>query len=271
VSVNEAGGMAMTTRILAIIFLICLQAGIGHGSEKSVTLATLTDFAPYCFAKEKAVFAGEEKIPPGSDSDQLQGYSWDVVRESFHAMDYTIRLYVVPWERAMHYLASGRVAAIFPANQTVEREQNYLFSNEYVDQIRTVIYMRADADLVWRGLASLNGASIGFVRGWSYGKNWEGIGEIAKEATDTIIQGFDLVAKGRLAGVAGYQLPYDHALKKANRTGEFKIVGTFDTMDEFLMGQKGDRAGRVCLDLFDQGKKRIRENGMLSAIEGRWQ
>lgn len=267
----ENGGMAMTTRILAAIMLICLLAGDGHGSEKSVTLATLTDFAPYCFAKENAVFAGEEMIPPGSDSGQLQGYSWDVVRESFHVLGYTIRLYVVPWERAMHYLASGRVAAIFPANQTVEREGNYVFSREYVDQIRTVIYMRADADLVWQGLASLNGLSIGFVRGWSYGKSWEGMGEIAKEATDTIIQGFDLVAKGRLAGVAGYQLPYDHALRRANRTAEFKIIGTFDTMDEFLMSQKGDKNGRLCLDLFDQGKKRIRETGMLTAIEGRWQ
>ncbi len=261
----------MTTRILATIFFLCLLPGVGRGGEKSVTVATLTDFAPYCFAKENAVFAGEEVIPPGSDSGQLQGYSWDVVRESFHAMDYTIRLYVVPWERAMHYLASGRVAAIFPANETVEREHEYAFSSEYVDQIRTVIYVRADSDLVWRDLASLNGLAIGFVRGWSYGKNWEAMGGIAKEAIDTIIQGFDLVAKGRLAGVAGYQLPYDHALKKANRAAEFKIVGMFDTMDEFLMGQKGDRNGRACLDLFDQGKKRIRENGVLSAIEGRWQ
>jgi polar amino acid transport system substrate-binding protein len=262
--------MTMTAKILATLVLLLLLPGVGRGSETLVSLATLTDFAPYCFPKENAVFAGEEVIQPGSDSSQLQGYSWDIVRESFHAMGYTIRLYVVPWERAMHYLVVGKVDGIFPANQTVEREKEYVFSSEYVDQIRTVIYMRADADMVWRGLGSLNGLSIGFVRGWSYGKNWEAMGRIAKEATDTIAQGFDLVAKGRLAGVAGYQLPYDHELKKSNRTTEFKIVGDFDTMDEYLMGRKSSSNSPMILDLFDQGKKKIRENGVLSTIEGKW-
>ena len=256
---------------LFFVLLLLLPAGVCHGSEKTVTLATLTDFAPFCFPKENSTFKEVEDIPPGSDSSQLQGYSWDVVRESFHAMDYTIRLYIVPWERGMHYLAGKKVEGIFPANHTLEREREYAFSKAYVDQVKMVIYAGADSEMTWQGLESLNGLTIGFVRGWSYGKKWETMDKIIKEPTDTISQGFDLVAKRRLVGVAGYQLPYDHELKRTGRTHAFKIIGHFDTIDEYLMGRKNERNSLFILDVFDSGREKIEKNGVLPEIERRWQ
>ncbi len=260
----------MNGRIVSSVVLLFLLAGVCHGSEKIVTLATLTDFAPFCFPRENASVVEVENISPGSDSSQLQGYSWDVVRESFHAMDYSIRLYVVPWERGMHYLAGRKVEGIFPANHSVEREKNFAFSRSFVDQVKMVIYMRADSRLVWQGLESLNRLSIGAVRGWSYGKKWESMDQIIKEPTDTIAQGFDLLAIGRLSGVAGYQLPYDHELKRTGRADAFKIVGHFDTIDEFLMGRKNDRDSLLILEVFDLGRKKIDENGVFSTIESKW-
>jgi ABC-type amino acid transport substrate-binding protein len=137
---DESRRMKMSRRILSTIIFLLLLGGVCYGKEKIVTLATLTDFAPFCFPKDNAVYAEAESILPGSDSRQLQGYSWDVVRESFHAMEYTIHLYVVPWERGMHYLAARKVDGIFPANHTMEREMNYAFSKAYVDQVKLVIY-----------------------------------------------------------------------------------------------------------------------------------
>lgn len=260
----------MIRRILSTIIFMLLLGEVCYGKEKIVTLATLTDFAPFCFPKENAIFAEAETILPGSDSLQLQGYSWDVVRESFHAMEYAIHLYVVPWERGMHYLAAFKVDGVFPANHTMEREMNYAFSKAYVDQVKLVIYMRTDARLNWQGLQSLDNLAIGFVRGWAYGKKWEAMDLIIKEPTDTIAQGFDLVAKKRLLGLAGFQLPYDHELKRTERADEFKIVGHFDTIDEYLMGRKNDQSSLLSLDIFDAGRKIIEENGMLSAIERKW-
>lgn len=259
----------MARLLISIFVLFVLSAG-AQGADKTVTLATLTDFAPYCFPKENAAYIPVEYIPPGSDSAQLQGYSWDVVRESFHAMDYTIRLLVVPWERGVHYLANGKVDCIFPANKTVEREQEYAFSGEFVDQIETVIYMRKDADFTWQGLESLEGLSIGFVRGWSYGKRWEGMSRISKESTDSIAQGFEMLGKGRLVGLAGYRRPYDHVLKVAGLSQKFKVIGQFDTIDEYLMGRKGNTQILIMLDAFDAGKRKIRESALLQQIEDKW-
>ena len=243
-------GRLMGKILLSILLLLGLSEMAAGEAPREVTLATLTDFAPYCFAKEKAGFIPVEHIPPGSDSLQLQGYSWDVVRESFHAMDYIVRLMVVPWERGTHYLASGKVDFVFPANKTVEREKEYVFSEEYVDQIETVIYMQRDTALCLAGLDSLNGLSIGFVRGWSYGKHWEGSDRIVKESMDSIIQGFEMLGKGRLAGLAGYKRPYNHVLKTSGQTHLYKIVGQFDTIDEFLMGRRANGDNGQLLQAF---------------------
>lgn len=264
---QQGSGMG---RIFISIVMVMAMAQGAFGADKTVVLATLTDFAPYCFPKENSVFVPDEHIPPGSDSVQLQGYSWDVVRESFHAMGYTIRLLVVPWERGTHYLANGKVDFIFPANKTVEREREYAFSTEYVDQIETVVYMQKDVNFTWWGLESLEGLTIGYVRGWSYGKLWEGISWINKESTDSIAQGVEMLGKGRLAGLAGYKRPYDHVLKMAGLTHEFKIIGQFDTIDEYLMG-RSNKQSRLMLNAFDAGKQKIRESAVLSRIEERWQ
>ncbi len=80
--------------ILLLLAVLSIPTSL-FGAEKVVALATFTNFIPFCFNRQPAVEIPGETIPPGSDSRQLQGYSWDVVRESYHAMGYTIRLYVV--------------------------------------------------------------------------------------------------------------------------------------------------------------------------------
>lgn len=260
----------MHTFVLALVLWLALVTPCA-GAERVVSLATLTDFAPFCFPREGSTPIESETLPPGQDSTQLQGYSWDVIRESFHAMDYTIRLYVVPWERAMHYLNTARADGIFPANFTEERTKKYAFSKDYVHQVQMVIYLRRDAELSWQGLESLAGRAVGYVRGWSYGRKWEEAENLVKEPTDTIAQGFELVERGRLFALAGYRQPYDLELQRSGRSVGFKLAGTFDALDEYLMGRKEDRTSLLMLDIFDAGREKISENGTLQAIDNKWQ
>lgn len=241
------------------------------GAEKIITLTTLTDFAPFCFPRPGSVPIEVETLPPGQDSAQLQGYSWDVIRESFHAMGYTVRLYIVPWERAMHYLTTAKADGIFPANLTEERAKSYAFSKYYVHQVQMVIYLRKGSELAWRGLESLAGQAVGYVRGWSYGRKWEEVEGVVKEPTNSIVQGFELVERGRLFALAGYRQPYDLELQRLGKSKAFTIAGSFDALDEYLMGRKDDRASLLVLDLFDAGRQKIADNGTLRIIEDKWQ
>ncbi len=253
-----------------IMLLVLLVPSALLAAERVVTLATLTDFIPFCFTKENAVQTAGEMIPPGTDSRQLQGYSWDVVRESYHTMGYTVKLYVVPWERAVHYLKTGKVEAIFPANRTQERDKTFQFSNGIVDEMRMVVYLPFDSPLNWNGLESLDGLRVAAVRGWSYGEKWENNLSIRKEMTDTILQSFEVLDKNRLAGVVGFEAAYDYALKQQGIIQRYRKAGPFATIREYLMTLKGSSGGVLAREVFDKGRERIDENGVLSEMSAKW-
>lgn len=254
-----------------MILLVAVNSKQAWSESKTVVLATLTDFAPYCFRIENSRQITKETIPPGSDSAQLQGYSWDVVRESFHEVDYTIVLYVVPWARAMHYLTNGKVDAIFPANRTEERESNFIFSGRYVDRTRIVVYVPADSSLEWQGPSSLDGSRVGAVRGWAYGKAWESSEHITKELVDSIDQSFSLMDRKRIDAVIGYEIAYDYVLKSQRKTDAYKKVGYLDNVDEFLMGKKNNPALVQILSAYDRGHQQLEQKGGLDEIVRAWQ
>lgn len=256
------------------LILICLVllavSPSGAATEKIVNLATLTDFIPFCFRKADTAAVHGEIIPPGSDSVQLQGYAWDVVRESFHAMGYGIRLEVVPWERVIHYLNTGKVDAAFPAIDTAVRLESYMFSSKPVDVMRMVLYLRQDSTLRWHDLESLHGQRVAAVRGWSYGNRWEENTKIVKERTDTVLQGFNLLDKRRLTAVIGYEAVYDYALKEQGIRHLYRKVGPIEVVSEYMMGRKDDPASATAISIFDQGWAKIEENGVLDRIAGKW-
>lgn len=255
---------------ILLFTLLCLPFSPCLAEEKVVTLATLTDFVPFCFSKEGAATVPGEQIPPGFDSQQLQGYSWDVVRESYHAMGFTIALYVVPWERAVHYLKTGKVDAIFPANRTGEREQHYSFSREMVDEMRMVIYLPATSTIKWQGLQSLEKMRIAEVRGWAYGQLWANNDKIVKEKTDSILQSFHILDRDRLTGVVGYEAAYDFALQGAGIIEKYRKVGPFEVIRELMMGRKNAPESTAALEAFDQGRISIETSGLREAIDKKW-
>ncbi len=254
--------------VLLIVFMLPVNV---YSEEKEVTLATLTDFAPYCFRKDNSIQLHEEIIPPGENSSQLQGYSWDIVRQSFHEVGYTIRLFVVPWERVMHYLESGKVEAIFPANRTKKRELHYSFSKEYVDRTKMVVYVPENSKIEWAGLDSLNGLSVGAVRGWAYGKKWENNKLIKKEFMDTILQSFDVMDKKRLAAVVGFEIAYDYVLRSAGKSEQYKKIGFFDIIDEYLIGKIDSSVAKQKISDFDKGHALLEKRGGLHKIIIKWQ
>lgn len=274
----------MTYRfLLARVLLIAgltLPALIVHAGEYSlpregeglvVSVATLTGYKPYCFEIDGAESLAEEILPPGSDSVQIQGFSWDIVRESFHEMGYTIRLVVVPWTRGMLYLKQGKVDIIFPTAVTDERLKTLIYSREKVNSAEYLIYVPASCDCPWHGLQGLRGKRIAVIRGWSYGKEWEEESEIRKEALDDILQCFRMLDRGRVYGVAGYDVVFDYVLAQEGIAHQYRKLPSFGRNDEYLAALGSKPENRRILDDFDEGKRRIVETGVYEAIEDKWQ
>lgn len=119
----------MSLRATLLIIGLFLTSLLCAG-EKYVSLTTLDEYPPLCFAKPTGENKPREIITPGNDSKYLQGYAWDVVREAFQTRQYTIILTVLPWNRAetaAKLSGANRALAERPANEKSSIVVNFGF------------------------------------------------------------------------------------------------------------------------------------------------
>ncbi len=268
-------------KILMQLFRLCLSiVGIMillgylspiYGEDKIVTIATLTDYSPYCFEKKNSKPIIKEKISVGSDSSHFQGYSWDIVRESFQESGYTIILETYPWKRAMLNVERGMADVIFPAVKTEEREKTFYFSDEYVHFTNVILYLSKDSGFKWNGIKSLIGKRVGVIRGWSYGKQWEASSKkIEAHEVDSIQRCFVLLKFNRVIGIVGYEIPFDYYIKQNNLTNKYIKSPSINSKPSYLMGTKSNKKTHKILAAFDKGKREIIQNGKFDQIVNKW-
>ncbi len=254
-----------------IFILIILFTGKPvSGSDKLVRLATLPDFPPFSFVVEDYEHK-PEIIGPGSDSNRLFGSSWDIVRESFHAMGYTIELNIMPWKRALALTEKCKIDILFPAGKSRAREKSYLYPSEPINTINYVIYVRPDSRLKWEGPASLKGLEIGVKKGWTYGDEWHNADHFKKFNVDGVLQGFKMLDKKRLDALAGYEEVYDYILKQIKWKRQYKKLTFFGGSLEYPIGCRTSSRVRKLLDDFVRGKQKLKRNGVLEEITRRWE
>ncbi len=251
-----------------ILFIILVFSTISYAGEKTVKIATLLDYAPFCIGEKKCKI--NQIIPVGNDAVGFQGYSWDILRESFHEMGYTIHLSITPWARAMNYVKSGSVDILFPTGKNTERQKIFNYSVNSVNDANFIVYVRVDNEIEWKGLKSLKGLTIGVKRGFNYGDKWKVTTGIYKYDVTTILQGFKMLNLKRLDGFLGYEYNWDYILKQEDWKTKYRKLPAFDSTSEYLVTLKSNPNGKEYLKAFDTGNKRIIENGTLDKIKTKW-
>ena len=136
-------------KIFLAIFILSTISSLSYAGEKIVKVATLYDYAPFCIA-EKNYKKIDQIIPIGNDAIGFQGYSWDVLRESFHEMGYTIHLLISPWARAMEYVKNGKADILFPTGKNEDRQKIFYYSDEPINQANYIVYVRAEDKIEWK-------------------------------------------------------------------------------------------------------------------------
>lgn len=256
-----------------LLATLCLVAGTtSHAAEeKRVRIATLYDYPPFGFYEDgRAPPILEVVVPPGSDAGRFQGYSWDIVRESFHAQGYTIELVVTHWARAMASVKEGNVDLLYPTGMNTERLAYFSYSEAPVNDAAFLVYVNQDTEIEWQGLASLEGMTIGMVRGYNFGDEWSEQEGISKYPLNSIEQGFRMLRRGRLDGFAGYETNWDYVLKEMELQGSFDKLPEFGSSREYVVGLQTNPDTERLLRDFDAGLQAIKESGEYQRIVERW-
>lgn len=252
--------------IVASLLLVLINPAFAK--YKTIKIVTLFDYAPYCMADEG--YQSDQLIHLGEDAIGFRGYSWDVLRESFQEMGYTIQLKIVPWARAVSTIRSGNADILFPTGINTERLSTFYFSEEAINSAKFKVYVNQDSALEWQDLSSLKGLSIGVKRGFNYGDKWDAVKDINVIKITTITQGFKMLEANYLDGFLGYETNWDYTLKQENLQGQFKKMPAFDSSNEYLAALKTNPNAKVLLADFDLGKRRLMKQGRLKQIHEKW-
>jgi ABC-type amino acid transport substrate-binding protein len=258
----------MGYKVIFTILILSTFFTVSYAGEKIVNISTLGDYAPFCMADEN--YEINQVIPMGRDAVGFQGYSWDVVRESFHEMGYTIHLSIRPWPRALFNLKNAETDILFPTGVNTERKQIFHYSEESTNQANFLVYVRTGNQFEWKGLNSLNGLTIGVKREFNYGDIWRTNTSIKKHDISTIWQGFQMLDAGRIDGFLGYEANWGFTLKQHNWNHKFKKLPAFDSTAEYLVTIKSNPNGKEFLKDFDTGKRRLIKNGKFRKITSKW-
>lgn len=245
------------------------SATTNTNTAKEITLATLPNYPPFCFLKTDSPASIQERIEPGGDSAHLQGYSWDIVRDSLHQQGYTLLLNIRPWSRALKAVEAGSIDVLFPAGFNEKRSKIFGFSKKPVNRVAFLVYINQDQALEWKGLASLNAKVIGRLVGFNYGDKWDNA-QLKTYEVSTLKQGFELLKFKRIQGFVGYEIPWDYYLKQGEKTGQFKKLPAFDESLEFIAMSINHPRKQEILDAYDQGNAALDKSGELEKIKGNW-
>lgn len=296
--------------LLAALFAICLSALAGAAENRVVSLATLSDYAPFCFLKSEQKTVEGELILPGDDSDILQGFAWDVIRESFQANGYTILLTVLPWNRAESAVQLGnainkipqkangpdsyydlgldlggvdiysskknakrkRTSAelLFPVVKTSGREGIFSFSKSPVSGSEFCVYVRNDKKGKITSIDALANKKIGVLRSWSYGDEFDEIKDIKRVDFTDIETGFRALKSKRITALVGYSSAFDYILEKINWQANFRKLLIFGVQSEFVAGGKDSANAKKLLTKFDEGFAIIKANGKYDSLLKKW-
>lgn len=105
----------------------------------------------------------------------------------------------IPWKRALLELDAGR-AGIGALYKNTDRVKKYDFSNKLFDEVQ-IVYVRSGNEFTFSGVGSLKGKTVGVIRGWSYGDEFDAAvksGSIITEEVSSDEQNFKKLILGRI-------------------------------------------------------------------------
>ncbi len=251
--------------IIFTLILICFKT---VAFNKVVSVVSLVDYPPYVFVEGNQPVIGT--ISTQSSTERVEGYSWDVLKESFLTMGYSIEYEIVPWPRALKLLVHGQTDLLFPISKSDKRLRSFNYSKESINTVNYVIYFPKNSSIKWEGYKSLNETTIGIKRGYHYGEKWHAFKNVAKYEIGNISDGFQMLDNGHIDGFIGYENSWDYVLRQKGWELKFRKTPIVDSNLEYVVSMKGVEKNNKLLEVYDKGKRILIENGRLQEIKRRW-
>jgi polar amino acid transport system substrate-binding protein len=248
----------MKTKCLtaAMMFLLFFSpAFCGYGLAEKIVLTSMGDFPPYQY---------EEK-------GHATGIDADIVREVCKRLGIELELQIVPWKRGLRMVEEGDYSGLLTALHTEERSKFLYFTKETVHIQKNVIMARKGSGITVKGLEDLKGKTVGVVRAFSYGPEFDNFQGLIKEVCNEQKELIKLLDKERIDVAMAVEQPFLFLSKQLGLAGRFETVHVIIEFPVYtVFSKKLGEKGKALSEQFDTVLKQIKAEGLEQQIIDRY-
>ena len=200
---------------------------------------------------------------------QREGYMIDIARAAFAYEGYTVEYREMPWNRALLEVEEGRHDGAVGA--FIEDAPHLIFPKTNLGYSSQSFLTRQDSDWKFKGLESLEKTHLGYIQGYSYGKEMDDYLETTSPERVTALHGvkaleqaFGMLVAGRVDAIIDDTYVLLTQMEKMKLQPLVRFAGVASVANPvYIAFSIDENGGQELADAFDRGMKKLRdENGV---------
>ncbi len=225
----------------------------------------------------QAAFGGEEPVKIAVDEanppfmfqggGKALGLYPALLETAFSRMGVDAEIKAYPWRRALSIGARGE-AAVGGIYKNREREEVYDYSKPLFEE-RILLYVRKGKGFEFKSLQDLKGKTLGTIRGWSYGDEFDKAKQAGLFKTEEV-EGdeinFKKLLAGRVDAVLGIDISAELAIRQQGCQGQVEALERPIAVNKTYIAF-AKRLGKVeLLERFNAALDEMRKDGSYERI-----
>jgi len=218
---------------------------------------------------ETIQIAAEDDWIPYARADGT-GLANEIIKAAFETVGVNVEYRVVPYARALIYIEQGKSIAAFNVPLDEQSQAKYILGKEKLFDAVSAYYFNIQHPLQAKSRDELNnGELVGVVRGYGYGDHYLRLiknKHIKEAVTNSESSNLKSLSRGRIDLTIIYDKTANILLNRLRLQANIQLAFINETTPIYLAFSRRHVQGQYYADLFDQGMKSIRENGLYQKI-----
>lgn len=221
---------------------------------EAVKIAVEDDWAPY------AALNADRTAP--------EGFSVDVVREAFATQGFEVEFVTVPFARCMHYALIGTTVGCFNTGKRIPDADQYHWHTTPLLHEHLTVFAHHSAPEQDLTLADLEGRSVGYVVGYTYGPEFLENPAIHRYGVDSDERMIHMLAAQRLDFIVLAEMSGHYKIRRIPEAeNKLKKVGVITSGTLWLAFSKNHPDGERMTAIFETGLQALMKNGRYAELE----
>ena len=218
-------------------------------------------------ASRRYVFLGNDNLPPliYKDNDRVVGVVIEIAREVAAKANLDADIRAMVWTEAQREVLEGKADALLLINKNPEREALYDFSDPLIESEFTFFRSQQRADIV--DAESLQGRTVGVEPGGYARLLMQRFPLVKVQMVPDLGDGFQLLRDGQIDAILTERWAGEFSLAQHRVSGIRIVEPPVERTVSYIAVHKGNRA---LLESVNLGLRRVREDGTMDRILGRW-